>query len=181
MPIPSLICGGLWRPLVPQGATFRQLLQPAGCPHDHCTRSSTRTTIFLDTARTSSWNHKTGLFNSWIKTYLNRISFHLSARGRNRLITTLTKYKAQSLSSGTLRHFLLLPFNHHLLIHIQEHTWTCFTHKSCWHLQEKTNTAESDRWGWNCSNKVLLENVNSVCRMICVPEKTRGILLHKQL
>lgn len=53
-PFSSLPCGGLWRPLVPRGAPFWPPRQSAGCLHDHRTRSSTRTTIFLDTASTSS-------------------------------------------------------------------------------------------------------------------------------
>lgn len=40
---------------MPPGAALAQPLQQDGWTHDHRIRSSTRTTIFLDTARTSSW------------------------------------------------------------------------------------------------------------------------------
>lgn len=51
----SLLCRDLWRPLVLHGAPFWLPHQSAGCGHDHRTKSSTRTTIFLETASTSSY------------------------------------------------------------------------------------------------------------------------------
>lgn len=50
----SLLCRDLWSPLVLHGATFWLPHQSAGCGHVHRTKSSTRTTIFLETASTSS-------------------------------------------------------------------------------------------------------------------------------